>query len=261
MLSFKEYLTEAEDKPYNKVTASYEDAEYLLLNKCCQFLATNPEQPIIRGSWTSTNDSYIVHGETGKRSSRNTSNYYTVILDKFLSPLGYPKRSQSIICGNYKNMTHVGEYGHVYALIPFDNTKIGVCPGEDIFDTVLNLFGARVRINGWNILFESKKLPDDNYNKFIDELFRLISSDKFKASTIPSDERIVEYIISRGIDTKQKLEHHFEEAYTSPFKLINVDEVNIINDVPRELWIGGKCVQIRLDLYNEFLKDHKINKS
>lgn len=99
--------------------------------------------PIIRSSDASIK--YGVGDSTqGTRSSRNTNNLYTLIIDNHPSWSKYPKRSKSFICGNGQNYHHVSGYGDsVFIVIPENNTTIGACRGDDIWESfpkALNFF-------------------------------------------------------------------------------------------------------------------------
>lgn len=266
MISFKEFLIEAPDRAYKKSELTTEDAIDILLNKCGDFLKSSATNPIIRGTYSSGSDANLVQGDTGRRSSRNTSNYYTVILDEFLPPLGYPKRSRSLICGTYANKRHVSSYGdEVYAMIPYDGVKIGVCPGEDMFDTKIKLFGTTREISDWNMFFKDAEISDDSYNKFLKSLFKFITSSPEEIEKIEEVNDAIyafdanaQKFVKKNIKTIENLEDYIRSAYTPQFKLIDPSEAGQLTK-KHELWIGGKCVQLRLDLYNKFLTDHKIN--
>lgn len=66
------------------------------------------------------------------RRSRNTYNYYTLVMDNDPAWGIFPKRSQSLIC---ESSFQRGMSG-LFLVIPEDGTKIGVCPNQDIWGSM-----------------------------------------------------------------------------------------------------------------------------
>ena len=71
-----------------------------------------------------------------KRESRNTLNYYTVIMDNSQYWKKYPKRSESLISSINR------ECGAIYPmrLLPKNGSKIGICSGQDLWFSFGNSF-------------------------------------------------------------------------------------------------------------------------
>lgn len=83
-----------------------------------------------------------------ERKSANTSNHYTLLIDKFLNCWkGWPKRSKGLICSTDEDKAVRYTSGYTYSdiliMVPYDNTPIAVCPAYDIFDSfhVLQKYG------------------------------------------------------------------------------------------------------------------------
>jgi len=66
------------------------------------------------------------------RKSRNTENYYTIIMDNDPLWKSFPKRSESFICSS--DPSYASDYGTLYLVFPVNGTKIGQCPSKDIWD-------------------------------------------------------------------------------------------------------------------------------
>lgn len=76
----------------------------------------------------------IVVVSPGTRISQNVNNLYTRLLSDILPDWkDYPKRSQSFICTNSKNLSSL--YGNSYLIFPENGAKIGICPRADIWDS------------------------------------------------------------------------------------------------------------------------------
>ena len=107
-----------------------------------------------------------------KRFARNTDNHYMQIIDNSEYWSEYPKRSESIICSFSK--VKANRYGQVYRVIPLEeNSKIAICPGDDVFFSFPVLFKNLEKING------KKITPISAFNDWLSRGFG-----------IPDDERI-----------------------------------------------------------------------
>lgn len=112
--------------------------EYLNLRK---YLGDQESYKIFRGvdsdkySEDSGNDYF--YGDTTNKSPRVSIglnyNLHSRLFDNFLySWRGFPKRSQSLIC-EMGNSRVAFDYGDCFEVIPFDDTKLGVCNSYDIW--------------------------------------------------------------------------------------------------------------------------------
>lgn len=118
-MKFLEYLNESYKKDI-----SLEDAAEKFITNC---KAIDIDKPYWRGMRDSK-DSLLLDGTLGKRSSRDTGNYYNILIDEF-SDSSYPKRLSSIICTNYNGKSYAERWSHfhtgeLYAVFPYDNSKI-----------------------------------------------------------------------------------------------------------------------------------------
>ena len=242
-MRFKDYLTEDQYKTETDAQGAWE-----LLNKHCKDALKDLERPIVRGMKGFDGGFGVLHGEVGGRKSRNTTNYYTVILDAVL-PKEFPKRSGSIICANWQNRSHAAAYGgRLFAIIPFDGVKIGVCPDSDMWDT-------RIEVNGYN-----ESIEDWNYN-----LRNSVANDKLSFEEMmerleklrAKESGISDWLADLDPGT---IKQEFIKAYTKPFKLATTDESKVYNDKKRrEVWIGGKCVAINMNVYKDMMKNPDPN--
>ena len=179
-----------------------------------------------------------------ERKSRNTTNYYTVLLDNLPVWQQYPKRSRSLICANTKE--HANQYslpGVPYLILPFNGAKIGVCPESDIWtsfkhwQTLLALTSvlnnAHIAVNSYqamisDILDNSVKLAETLY---IPEL---------AAAATNAD---VINIFSEILDPE-----------TNNFDLINISNLRRFKNSRRECWTSDNAYMIRQN--SKFMKQH-----
>ena len=119
-------------------------------------------------------DFYIIDGSKGKRTSKNTTNYYTVIIDEILKTganyKNYPLRSESIICSTSKKTAE--HYGKLYVILPFKGVDIGYIGTEDIWTTDIEIGDFDLKINQWNRVFEFMNISDSNYYDILNVLVR-----------------------------------------------------------------------------------------
>ncbi|WP_407305444.1 hypothetical protein [Acinetobacter sp.] len=220
-----------------------------MIARFCKDAIPDLNNPIVRGTRgaSSTATVQLIHGAAGSRKSANTTNYYTVILDKVLTPLGFPKRSASIICANWKNRKHASGYGEMYAIIPFDGVKIGVCPNYDMWDTEIKLGGWTKTIQRWNREFKYMGVRDsDTYDKMI-EILELKAESLEDMGWKHSDETWMKAFLP-GLADKT-----FKDAYMKAFKLTTTKEASYNDGKRHEVWIGGKCVAIHMPLFDTMM--------
>jgi len=240
-------------------------ADYLLMY-CADAVKNLMHTPILRSQYSGgDNISYVVKGSEGHRQSANTTNYYTVILDETL-PAEYPRRSKSIICGTYDNSQATGYGSNLYAVFPHDDVKIGVCAGEDIWNSTLRLFKNRKRpITEINDALSLLKTPTTSFDDIVNHLATIV---KF------GDDRVLKQLPEkvakeadeafRNLETyfpniigmsKEQIEKSLREAYSPEhlaFELATTKNVGQLNN--RELWIGGTCMLIPMEVYESKVK-------
>jgi hypothetical protein len=90
-----------------------------------------------------------------ERVSRNTDNYYTLLMDNLPSWKSFPKRSKSIVFSNDVEMG--SSYGNTYILFPKNGAKIGRAPEQDIWYSFKTLEGE----------FRSSSFILSDFNDFI----------------------------------------------------------------------------------------------
>lgn len=260
-MRFKEFLAEAK----HKRVVDMADIEQLLHTHCKDAMKLF-HRPLWRGM-TGGADAFILHGEAGDRVSKNSANYYTVIMDEFLPKLGYPRRGASIICANDENRDYIRGFGEPYAIFPFDGVPIGVCSGYDLWETrfAIGRHPGRKTIESWNELFSRYGLDSSSWDDFEDSLRYEMTETWAEGEGEGSDEenslrREKGGELLEWFGPPEKIRAVFEKAY-SPMNLdldlVTSEGVDKFRG-RREVWIGGKCIAIDRDIYNEMLKDQGL---
>ncbi len=167
-------------------------------------------------------------------------------MDEFLPREGYPKRRESIICGNWLNLQYAGEYGATYAIFPFDGVPIGVTYGHDLLETriAVNRFPNRMALTvmEWNQVFLRLGLGDTTYDGLREDAARLRGTGGDIDAMFPV-----------GVDIDEVL----REAYSSSnmrLQIVTPATIATIQDRQREMWFSGPCVAVRIDQL-EAIKD------
>ena len=239
-----EFLREAEVTPYEHEALTIEKAVEMLNTYCLQSRAM-VNSPLWRGFKDHTEEVFAAWPETGVRQSQNTSNHYTEILDNSPFMRGWPARSKSFICSSsFGYANSYGSSGSTYAIFPFDNVEIAVCPKSDMWHTTVNIPQLEMR------------------NITVDD-----ANDEFQDIGIPGDYASM---LAMSKDPNSKLSKHLQSQYgimpgklipilfdayrpeKLGFALLSVAEFANTEVNDRECWVSGPVVAIRKDLYEKF---------
>lgn len=258
-MKFVDFLNEAE----RKTDISLDDAIKQIKQHCRN---VDVEKPLYRGS-NGKGDVYVLVGENGGRSSKNISNHYTLILDQQLKEKHLPLRSKSTIASNSKNVA--GIYGETYAIFPYDDVTIGKCYNNDIWVTKVEFGDRDVTYYNFN-KFLNEKISHDpkTYADIINDISKILDVDdvskldyaetelysNFKKQY--NDLKVMSFQDTDKKEVADKVLRHMYDLKTAKFEFGTYKELGIDNlSTDNELWFSGKCIAIKLDLYEQALKD------
>lgn len=252
-MSFKQFLLEAKEKSQYKKEISRDEAINFLKENCNNMDFKNP---VWRGmDSTNPKDFYLIEGQLGERRSANTSNHYTLILDEQIKKLGtdYPLRSKSIICGTDGNKNYASNFGDLYAIFPFNDIKIGICPQEDIWhtDTIFEDLGTYELLIGALSLSD---IPDKTYKEMVNYIENN-EQELFEEFEEEGHTELADYLFKKSGDIQRKLKELFN---IESFKFVTNKDKAISNGT-HECWISGKCIAISEKEYKEILKNNFSN--
>lgn len=235
-------------------TVDLEEAKTLLKKNCRKALYGYTKGNILyRGMKVHTD--YALATPKAGRTSANTSNYYTLMIDNFKQWKDYPKRNRSFICSS--SFGSAMNYGTLYGVFPYDGTKVGVCPVRDIWLSFNNSFSGST-LNEMNIvlvkIFERAgiSLDDSSYSGIIK------SFNQFDRVMQREGEGFMSYVtkgIARRTDwfsywypkkkTFQAMMEFLLDPKLNDFKLVDVggDYGN-----ENECWFDAKCIMIRKEV-------------
>ena len=185
--------------------------------------------------------------EPKSRISENTSNYYTLIFDNIKSRINVPKRGKSFIASTDSSRAHgFGEhYSSLYAVIPFNSTKIGIVPHSDMWGTEITMFGKTLKIKTWNTAFQKIGLPDDNWSEW-EQFDEDLKNENQAALARLKNQSLIDASYAST----------FLEQITDAYSVEKTDQsvhttetLSLMEDC--EVWIGGKCIFIPCSLWSE----------
>lgn len=175
MKTYNHYILENNRSDTTPLTKSQFDD--LLKTHCTQFSFN--DKPIYRGIVGLESDYYKIDPTLYIRKSARSSNFFNVIVSNSPFWNHIPSREKSIICTiNIKLARSYGE-GHVYRIIPFDNSKWGLSHIwfkmyndfnlMSFNDTISDIFNDIDDTNYEKIMLKLKTLDINTIDKFIQE--------------------------------------------------------------------------------------------
>jgi hypothetical protein len=201
-------------------------------------------------------DSTFLWGNSTKtvRQSRNTLNYYTLIMDNSNQWKKYPKRSESFICSS--ESYYARDFGKLFVAFPVDGTKIGVCPKFDLWGSSEDRYNSN-DYSEFNDALKSLgkyvhvKINENNYKKFKEDVEligkkvkeKLKNKDAIKDILRHDYNEYVKKLLVKNIDDL----YGFLETVFSPgeFKLVDTSSYNVTGR--HELWFSGNVIFVQAD--------------
>jgi hypothetical protein len=266
-INFKQFITEAAaGKNPMYVDVDVEKAVALLNAHCKNALWMLKEnKPIWRGDRKvkfPKSGFKVVDTEATERRSQNTSNYYTVILDNHPDRKQFPKRSRSFIASTDKS--YASDYagggygaGSLFAVIPVDDAKIGVVNKDDMWSTLITLFGQKTAIEDANRFFQRifDKKTSITIKDFIQFDKKLKSNDPVavkRFNKIFGDE--FGWIKERGKYANSFLEEIWKSYSAESTGHTAHTTANMPRNLKSEVWVGGKVVLIEEGMWKKMVE-------
>jgi hypothetical protein len=161
---------------------------------------------------------------------------------------GWPKRSNSFICSSTK--VYSGGFGELFILIPYNGTKIAVCPERDFWDTPLSIpeIGFETRpgngMEGFNYFLKTHLgFKSDSF----DSMILWTRTPEFK-------ERLEE--ITDEIKPHQFIPLIWERLAPARtgLRLLTMSEYVSERPKDKEVWFSGPCIGITSESYTEYFQ-------
>lgn len=229
----------------------------IILKNCGDFKPT--DIPIYRGLYQDSKYLYVNPIEY-VRPSQNTNNIYTTIIDNSPYWKEYPKRSKSIICTTNYNISE--SYGDVYRVIPFNNSKWGICQYSDIWTSfhyiknVLKFFNMEDFNMIIGHMITKERIPT-NQNELLEILkninYKNIIINNYNNKEFSSLEKTIEDLL-KNYDNLYDLLIDIIKPDINNFKVKTYDEIkNITYYLDREIWTDSNCILVYNDLFNDLI--------
>lgn len=239
----------------------------LLKKHCKRAIASyNRGDILYRGSPAEGEYLYYDTSNSPPRRSRNTSNYYTYIIDNAPQWKSYPKRSMSLICTT--SPVKARGYGETYNVFPYDSAPIGMVTSNDFWDGFTPMLGKGMDLNHLNWALESLfntamiDLNDESYydmvesfKEFDDMIFNgpYDADDMFLKILRGSSERVG--WTDGYLDTKDMLK--FLQNLLAPanngVRLLSIGDK--LKCKKCECWTSYKSILVRSDLTPEIINE------
>jgi len=248
------YLTIYEN--FNKITFEISKNDYdEIFSKCCEGITLGKDIPIIRSLNSElTEDYYLIDPRKYERTSANTKNYYTLIMDNELEWRKFPKRKHGVICS--LNDSYMGNEFRVVPLLKWDNILIkygieeftvpkwGICSNTDIWNSFSLLNEIGFNADEFNSLIEKiANTLDIEINNFKDlkSEFIKLTIDKLKEIKINS----------KWTD----IQRHFMKLVSSTIYLMEEKNIDNMYDFIRTVYSPNG---FKVMTYQEIQKNYNI---
>lgn len=222
-----------------------------------------------------TKDFSLVDTMLTTRKSQNTSNFYTVILDNNPLNKDFPKRSKSFVGTTSIDYAHgYSNSGSdsIFVMIPTDQAKIGIVNHADIWHTRIKLFGHSMAIEQFNDEFNElfHSFFDKNNLTFYPEevtinMFKDFDK-KLKSGDIAATDTFREVFGGMAVVKGYHL-RFLEEIFKAYSSEKTGHEWCYASNCPQvafktmtEVWISGKIVLIRLDMWRSLVEAYREKK-
>jgi len=247
MTRFENYiLNEGRSK-----TITEEQVIEMLSVYCSKAVKTYALSPIYRGVNNKDDYFYILPNPLKPRISANTANFYTLIMNNAPKWKKYPKRQ--IICSTNSNtaVSFGGGMRNSFQVFPYNGSKIGVCPTDDIWNSI-DMFNLNTVNETIQYLLEFFGMDWDDIKKYkqLINAFKKIKVKNIDWDNIYTTDEIVDSISS--FTTLYDWAMDFYDPSKNGFKVIKVGSKLPIGD--NEVWLDSKCVMIRKKKVNYIMR-------
>lgn len=206
-------------------------------------------------------------GDSSKyaRTSANTLNYYTLLIDSSDNWKEYPNRSKSFICST--DINYAKKFGDVNLVFPTDNTVFGQVPVGDFWNgfSSLNIIDVdnMDRFNYWLLLMTSMFDKDADLEKASADQWRralksISSDDIAKLAQAESDNRMIQ-LVDRAmkrfkLSTFEQLVDRILDPRENGFELVHADAWDDFYVARNEYWFADEAVFIPINMKAKLLE-------
>ena len=244
-MNFAAFLNESEK---HKQSISLEKAIEIVKKYCSKSLHVE----LWRGG-NFYDDCYLMDTSSTVRRSANTSNHYTIILDKFLGEKDLPMRSKSFIMTGDSGTA--GSFGSSRRIIPFDDAQIGNTGKEDLWYVDLNS-KVDMTFEDFSALYSRLDINDKSYDQIVKDTLNLLKKlrDTDEGDLDRDMEDFLKLFKDADLDIKSielELKNIFDFDSIG-FNFYTGDTAP--KHTNHECWLSGKCLAVTDKIYDEIVK-------
>ncbi len=185
------------------------------------------------------------------RKSAHTTNYYTMWIDNSPKWKAYPKRSRSLVCGNWRTAAY-GPVNQRFIILPEDNANIGVCDADDFWYSFQKTSPFRGDLSDfndsfWNMyqtMFKKELSGNLSWNELQAAIHRIDDN------TDMLDDKSYNTLEVAMKKSNKTLWEIFDETFDpqgNDFQLIKSTD-KIPQDGDRECWTDGKSLMLNSEV-------------
>jgi hypothetical protein len=195
------------------------------------------------------------------RKAANTSNYANILTSYLPSWEGWPPRNKSMVASTDEDQAY--GYGSLYVAIPVENQKIGVCLLHpdfwENFPVDIDIFNGTLQDLFCSVL-DYRPTNNEDAQHIVDLVDGILDlyydkSDKFQNLTRYNMSNFKGMI--NEFDSKPSAVEFLNKFLDPNY---GCELVNSYLDIPRkhykEVWCSGKILLIRIDLFDELVKEY-----
>jgi len=249
------------EKLYEGSKQLNENQFWKLFNKNCKdytcYHNSMTDNNLIFKSMNLNVDYFMISDNLPERKSIHNPNYYTLLINNLDSWKKYPKRQQ--ICSLSEPWFIIPKDG-LYVIIPFDNSKWGVVPDDDIwgveffglelsnFDMLFNTYIFTIKDNSWDEFLKDVEIADKEYkHEFIIKLEQYLKLDKKAQNFINS--------IKNKFSKKKYID--FYKKFFTPnnlnFELYEhkdlIKNKKLLNNYKHEVWTDSNSLYVDYEIF------------
>lgn len=248
-MKFKHFLL-TENRSKKITEAQFEKLKEQNCGDIIKKYKSNKRTFIYRGIESYNDYLYINPTIYTRKSAYAEYNYYTILLDEILpSWKNWPKRSKSIVCTTKQERADV--YGNRFLVFPFNNSKIGVCSDDDIwnsfkrFDKLDDL--NNIILNAFRYFKLSKQQSKENLTKLLNTLTDHAHNDQFIETSCDFATLYQFFRTSKHHDFILYLDELLDPKKNG-FELLKPSTMKSYDN--REIWIEGECLLLNYSIFD-----------
>jgi hypothetical protein len=280
----EEFASEEPKSAYKVI--DMDNANSILSSECSNFEEQQQVFHLVKREDMQGDSEFLIYDPLAASKSFDKK-YHVMVMGASSTWDSMPSRRNAVVCNANKDKTN--DDGVTYVAIPFNNTKLGICPKETLeesfnyvainlgmkfeyfnraFNIVLNIFNnpqGTYEEDTKKLTLTEENWYDESYqtlyraaitadNKLATEEGKQIREEiqynSFNKETESNTISILEYLEAKGISIVEMLDTLFEPTKNN-FKSIPFSEFVVGELKDNELWFNNKCLLVKESSYQK----------